>query len=85
MTASNTPTSNETTQTLIESAMPNAQVSVNGDGYKYEVTIIDEAFEGLGVLARHKLVYKALDSEIASGRLHALSIIAKTPREADKA
>lgn len=83
MTASNTPTSNETTQTLIEGAMPNAQVSVNGDGYKYEVTIIDEAFEGLGVLARHKLVYKALDSEIASGRLHALSIIAKTPKEAN--
>lgn len=83
MTESNTPTSNETTQALIEEAMPNAQISVNGDGYKYEVTIIDEAFEGLGVLARHKLVYKALDAEIASGRLHALTIIAKTPKEVD--
>lgn len=81
MTDNNTPTSNETTQTLIESAMPKAKVIVNGDGYKYEVTIIDSAFEGLGVLARHKLVYKALDEEIASGRLHALTIIAKTPQE----
>lgn len=76
------PTSNDTAKDLLKTALPNADITVKGDGYKYDVTIIDETFDGLNILARHKLVYKALDEEISSGKLHALTITAKTPKEA---
>lgn len=75
------PTSNEEAKALLEQAMPDAQVTVNGDGYKYQAIVISEAFEGLSTLQRHKKVYAALNSVIAAGTLHALTIKAKTPSE----
>jgi len=56
-------------------------VIVNGDGYKYEATVISEQFEGLNAVKRHKLVYAALGDVITGGTLHALTIKAKTPSE----
>ena len=75
------PTSNEEAKSLLEQAMPNADITINGDGYKYEAIVISEEFEGLGTLQRHKKVYAALNSVIAAGTLHALTIKAKTPSE----
>ena len=75
------PISNEEAQSLIETAMPSAQVIVNGDGYKYEATVISPEFEGLNTIKRHKLVYAALGDVITGGTLHALTIKAKTPSE----
>lgn len=47
----------------------------------YSVRVISPAFEGLNQLARHRLVMKLFETEIASGEVHALSIQAKTPQE----
>lgn len=74
--------SNEDVNTLIQDAFPDAKISVEGDGYKYEATVISSAFEGLNTLKRHQAVYAAVDSAITSGNLHALTIYAKTPEEA---
>ena len=73
--------SNEEVTKLIKAGIPGAQVSVDGDGYKYETTVISESFAGLNTLKRHQAVYAAVNSAITSGELHALTITAKTPEE----
>ena len=77
----NSPTSNEEALHLLKQAMPNAEITVNGDGYKYEAIVICDSFKGLNTLQRHKQVYAALNSVIASGSLHALTIKALTTSE----
>ncbi len=74
--------SNAEVTKLIEAGIPGAKVSVDGDGYKYETTVISKTFEGLNTLKRHQAVYAAVNSAITSGELHALTITAKTPAEA---
>ena len=74
--------SNEDVAKLIQQGIPDAKVTVDGDGYKYETTVISASFEGLNTLKRHQVVYAAVDSAITSGDLHALTIHAKTPDEA---
>ena len=74
--------SNENVTKLIEEGIPGANVSVSGDGYKYETTVISDSFEGLTTLKRHQAVYAAVNSAITSGELHALTITAKTTAEA---
>lgn len=66
---------------LIEAGMPSAQVQVDGDGYQYQATIIDEAFAGLSKVKRQQAVYQTLGDAITSGRLHALTINTFTPTE----
>jgi len=73
--------SNEDVTKLIEDGISGAKVSVSGDGYKYETTVISETFEGLNTLKRHQAVYASVNSAITSGELHALTITAKTPSE----
>lgn len=47
----------------------------------FNLTIVSEAFEGQGRLARQRAVNAALETELA-GPVHALSIRAQTPGEA---
>ncbi len=74
--------SNEAVSELIKQQFPDATITVNGDGYKYETTVICKSFEGLNTLKRHQAVYASVNSAITSGDLHALTITAKTPDEA---
>lgn len=73
--------SNEAVETLISNAFDHAEVTVSGDGYKYETTVISPAFTDLNKVKRHQLVYKAVNEAIVSGELHALTITALTPEE----
>lgn len=50
-----------------------------GKGH-YEVTIVSTKFDGLNRIARHRLVYEALGSFMASD-IHALRINAYSPSE----
>lgn len=74
--------SNEAVEQIIRAKLPDAQVTVSGDGYKYEADIVSTAFEGMMTLKRHQLVYEALNEVITSGQLHALTLRTKTPTEA---
>ena len=74
--------SNEAVSELIKKQFPDATITVDGDGYKYETTVICKSFEGLNTLKRHQAVYASVNSAITSGDLHALTITAKTPDEA---
>jgi len=57
---------------------------VTGDGSKFEAHVVSDNFDGLSTIKRHKLVYAALDEHIKSGAIHALSIKAYTPAEAEQ-
>lgn len=53
----------------------------DGRGH-FNVTIVSEAFAGMAQLARHRAVYAAL-GEMMQTDIHALSIVARTPIEAE--
>lgn len=69
-------------QQLIASQMPDAAVEVSGGEGKFVANVISDEFAGLSPLKRHQLVYACVNDEIASGELHALTIVAKTIAEA---
>lgn len=50
----------------------------------FRVDAVSESFEGKNPVARHRLVYAALGSELKAG-LHALALKTRTPREAQAA
>ena len=66
---------------LIAARMPDARIEVSGGEGKYVANVTSEAFAGLPTLKRHRMVYACVDAEIASGELHALTIVARTPAE----
>jgi len=68
-------------QQLIATKMPEAEVEVSGGEGKFVANVTSEAFAGLTPIKRHKLVYACVNDEIASGELHALTIVARTPAE----
>lgn len=55
------------------------QAKQSGGGH-FRVTLVSESFEGKTLLARHRLVYAALDGLIGP-EIHAIQIVAKTPGE----
>ncbi len=46
----------------------------------FRVTVVSTKFEGLGLVARHRLVYGALSEEIYE-RVHSLNMVTLTPQE----
>ena len=71
----------EKIQQLIQQGMPSAIVEVSGGEGKYTARVISDDFSDLSLIKRHKLVYACVNNEIASGELHALTIVAKTAAE----
>eukprot|EP00468_Gymnochlora_sp_CCMP2014_P013692 CAMPEP_0167749716 /NCGR_PEP_ID=MMETSP0110_2-20121227/5576_1 /TAXON_ID=629695 /ORGANISM="Gymnochlora sp., Strain CCMP2014" /LENGTH=89 /DNA_ID=CAMNT_0007634929 /DNA_START=183 /DNA_END=452 /DNA_ORIENTATION=- len=47
----------------------------------FTVEIISDAFEGMNLVKRHRMVYDILKEELDAG-VHALSLKTKTPKEA---
>ena len=68
-------------QALIESAFPNSEIEVDGDGYNHRITIISDQFQQQNRVQRQQLVYQALGEAIRSGQLHALQMKTYTPEE----
>jgi acid stress-induced BolA-like protein IbaG/YrbA len=65
---------------IIEDGIPDAQVSVQGDGDHFEATIVSEAFNGKSMVQQHQMVYSAL-GDLMKGAVHALSFRTFTPQE----
>jgi BolA protein len=51
-----------------------------GDGTHFTITIVSGDFKGQTRLARHRMIYALLQSEL-NGGVHALAIHARTPDE----
>ena len=77
------PITPEEIQSLITKAIPDAVVRVRdftGGGDHYEAVVVSSAFAGKTQVARHHLVYGALQEAMAQ-RIHALALKTFTPEE----
>ena len=68
-----------TVTALLEAHLENCEIRVEGEGNRYDVTVIGEIFEGKRPVQRQQLVYAALNEQIASGSIHAVNIRTFTP------
>jgi acid stress-induced BolA-like protein IbaG/YrbA len=69
---------------LIRAGLPDAQVQVaSDDDTHFSARVVAQAFVGKRALARHQLVYRALGERMGR-EIHALSIEALTPEEAER-
>jgi acid stress-induced BolA-like protein IbaG/YrbA len=64
----------ESVQALLTERLAATAVEVTGDGHHFYARIASPHFEGLGLLARHRLVKESVKPELDSGELHALSL-----------
>ncbi|UOP04817.1 BolA family protein [Conchiformibius kuhniae] len=53
----------------------------NRGGGHYALTVVSAQFEGIGRVARQRMVQQRLAAWFANGRIHALSVSAQTPAE----
>lgn len=67
-------------ETTIKTKLPNAQVKVVGDGQHFEAIIVSASFEGQTRVKQHQMVYAAIQEEMASELIHALSLKTYTPQ-----
>ena len=67
-------------QTMIQERLSNAEVKVVGDGQHFEAIIISDDFAGKTRVKQHQMVYQALQTELASETIHALSLKTYTPQ-----
>lgn len=66
-------------KSLIETALPGAEVVVSGDdGRHFEALVRSPAFAGKSLVAQHRLVYAALGDSMADA-IHALSLRTEVP------
>ena len=71
----------EEVKALLEEHIPGAEISVAGEGCDFRMTIISEQFQGLLPVKRQQLVYAHLNPMIASGEIHAVTMVTLTPAE----
>jgi BolA protein len=65
---------------IVDESHMHAGHSGHGGAGHFQVHIVSEKFNGLATLARHRLVYSALENMMQT-EIHALSIKAETPNE----
>ncbi|TBR44790.1 BolA/IbaG family iron-sulfur metabolism protein [Marinomonas agarivorans] len=66
---------------LLEGAIENCQVTAEGEGCNFQLTLISNAFDGLSTVKRQQLVYSHLQDAIASGAIHAVTMKTYTPEQ----
>lgn len=71
----------ETIATLIQAGLPDAKVTVDGDGAHFTALVVSPSFAGLSRLQRQQRVNDTVKAQLLDGSLHALSIKACTPDE----
>lgn len=72
----------KTVESLIRAELENCDVSVEGAGSNYTITVIGDIFAGKRPVQRQQLVYAALNDRIAAGDIHAVNIRTLTPDQA---
>ena len=60
---------------------PDAIIDIAGENCSFEMFVIAEVFVGLNTMKRQQPILALFKDELASGKLHALSVKAKTPEE----
>jgi BolA protein len=63
-----------------ESALHVGHAGATSGGGHYRVTVVSPLFEGKSLVARHRMVYDALSTEMQHG-IHALALTTLTPSQ----
>lgn len=71
----------EAIKQLIESGIPDAQITITGDGSHFDAVVVSEAFQGKSMVQQHQLVYATLGGRMESGEIHALALKTFTPEQ----
>ncbi|MCU0523732.1 MAG: BolA/IbaG family iron-sulfur metabolism protein [Elainella sp. Prado103] len=69
---------------MIKTGLPDAEVQVQdltGGGDHYQVVVVSSQFEGKGLVQRHQLVYRSLQTAMSSEAIHALTMKTYTPQD----
>jgi acid stress-induced BolA-like protein IbaG/YrbA len=66
-------------ENAIATKLANATVKVVGDGQHFEAIVVSPSFEGQTRVKQHQMVYAAIQEELASEVIHALSLKTYTP------
>jgi len=70
----------EVTQ-LVKQGLTDAEIIVDGAGCDLTLTVISTSFNGLPLVKKQQAVLATLKVPLASGKLHAVSVLAYTPEE----
>jgi len=70
----------ESIRQSIAAGLPCDHVEVRGDGQHFEALVVSAAFEGLGKIRQHQLVYAAMGDRMRE-EVHALSMVTLTPAQ----
>ncbi|MFZ5722321.1 MAG: BolA family protein [Pseudomonadota bacterium] len=68
-------------QALIAQGIDGATVLVEGDGGKFQATVVSDRFAGLSPVKKQQIVYATINPQIASGAIHAISMQTYTVAE----
>lgn len=60
---------------------PDAIIDIAGENCSFEMYVISDAFTGKNTMQRQQSILALFKDELATGKLHALSVKAKTPAE----
>lgn len=71
----------EEVRTLIEAGIEDSEVTVNGENGMFDTIVVSEKFTGLTPVKKQQMVYAAVNPQITSGEIHALTIKTYTPEE----
>jgi acid stress-induced BolA-like protein IbaG/YrbA len=63
----------------IQAKFPDAKVEVVGDGEHFEAIVVATDFAGVTKVKQHQMIYGALQAELASEAIHAISLKTYTP------
>ncbi len=74
---------NEQISEAIRARLPDARVEAEVDGNRAQITVVSSTFEGLSRVKQQQAVYACINHLIADGTLHAVSIRALTPDQAE--
>ena len=69
---------------LIEQGIDSEEVRVDANGNNVQLIVVSEAFEGLLPIKRQQLVYGCIQSQIADGTIHAVTMKTFTPTQWQK-
>ncbi|MBF0193676.1 MAG: BolA/IbaG family iron-sulfur metabolism protein [Magnetococcales bacterium] len=70
----------EKLQEIIANGIEHEYLKLNGDGRHFDLTIVSAAFNGLGKIQQHQLIYKVL-GDLMKEDVHALNMKTFTPEE----
>lgn len=70
-----------TVKSLLQAKLEGCEIFVEGEGDRYNITVVGELFADMRPVKKQQLVYAGLADQIAAGSIHAVNIKTFTPEQ----